>query len=150
MTICNTPSGLLCASNVFYAQLVSSEFLKSQCYPRCPLECFSAEYNGYASYVQFNADLYMDVVRNRANFLSIYDNQTLSDQAIRSGLTKVSFYYDELSYTEITEAPAMNQVALMAAIGFMGMFLGMSFMTLVESVDIVFRIVLQMISNNNF
>jgi hypothetical protein len=92
----------------------------------------------------------MDVVRNRTNFLSMYDNQTLSDQAIRNGLTKVSFYYDELSYTEITEAPAMNQVALMAAIGgFMGMFLGMSFMTLVELVDILFRIVWQMISDNN-
>jgi hypothetical protein len=28
VTICNTPSGLLCASNVFYTQLVSPEFLK--------------------------------------------------------------------------------------------------------------------------
>ena len=78
--------------------------------------------------------------------MSTYDNQTLSDQAIRSGLTKVNLYYDELSYIEITEAPAMNQVALMAAIGgFMGMFLGMSFMTLVELVDIVFRIVYKQI-----
>ena len=110
--------------------------------------CFSVEYNGYASYVQFNADLYMDVVRNRTNFLSIYDNQTLSDQAIRSGLTKVSFYYDELSYTEITEAPAMNQVALMAAIGgFMGMFLGMSLMTFVEILDIVVRLILHKITS---
>ena len=56
-------------------------------------------------------------------------------------MTKVNLYYDELSYIEITEAPAMNRVALMAAIGgFMGMFLGMSFMTLVELVDIVFRV----------
>ena len=86
------------------------------------------------------------MVKNRTNFLSTYDNQTLSDQAIRSGLTKVNLYYDELSYIEITEAPAMNQVALMAAIGgFMGMFLGMSFMTLVELVDIVFRIVYKQI-----
>ena len=78
--------------------------------------------------------------------MSIYDNQTLSDQAIRNGLTKVNLYYDELSFTEITEAPAMNEVALMAAIGgFMGMFLGMSFMTLVELVDIMFRIVLMKI-----
>jgi acid-sensing ion channel 2 len=114
---------------------------KLQCYSRCPLECFSVDYNAYASYVQFNSDLYLDVVKNRTNFLSTYDNQTLSDQAIRNGLTKVNLYYDELSYIEITEAPAMNQVALMAAIGgFMGMFLGMSFMTLVELVDIVFRI----------
>ena len=86
------------------------------------------------------------MAKNRTNFLSTYDNQTLSDQAIRSGLTKVNLYYDELSYIEITEAPAMNQVALMAAIGgFMGMFLGMSFMTLVELVDIVFRIVYKQI-----
>ena len=86
------------------------------------------------------------MVKNRTNFLSTYDNQTLSDQAIRSGLTKVNLYYDELSYIEITEAPAMNQVALMAAIGgFMGMFLGMSFMTLVELVDIVFRVVYKQI-----
>ena len=82
----------------------------------------------------------MDVVKSRTNFLSKYDNKTLDTQHILNKLSRVNIFYDSLSYTQITESVSMNLVSLLAAIGgFMGMFLGMSLMTLVEFLDILMR-----------
>ncbi len=82
----------------------------------------------------------MDVVKSRTNFLSKYDNKTLDTQLILNKLSRVNIFYDSLSYTQITESVSMNLVSLLAAIGgFMGMFLGMSLMTLVEFLDILMR-----------
>ena len=82
----------------------------------------------------------MDVVKSRTNFLSKYDNKTLDTQLVLNKLSRVNIFYDSLSYTQITESVSMNLVSLLAAIGgFMGMFLGMSLMTLVEFLDILMR-----------
>jgi len=82
----------------------------------------------------------VDVVKSRTNFLSKYDNKTLDTQLVLNKLSRVNIFYDSLSYTQITESVSMNLVSLLAAIGgFMGMFLGMSLMTLVEFLDILMR-----------
>ena len=93
-----------------------------------------------------NKDVYVDVVKRRTNFLSKYDNKTLDTPIILNRLARVNIFYDSLSYTQITESVSMNLVSLLAAIGgFMGMFLGMSLMTLVELLEIFLRIVLNRI-----
>ncbi len=90
----------------------------------------------------------MDLIKKRENFLSKYDNETLSDESIKNGLVKINIFYDSLSYTQITESAKMNKVSLLASIGgFMGMFLGMSLMTFVEILDIVVRLILHKLSS---
>ena len=115
--ICNTATSLACAGNIYYTKLLSSDFLNDNCVSQCPLECNIIEYNAYESHVEFNSDIYLDVISNRTSFLSIYDNETLSEAAIRNGLSKVNVYYGELAFTQITESASMNEVSLMASIG---------------------------------
>ena len=95
-----------------------------------------------------NKDVYVDVVKRRTNFLSKYDNKTLDTPIILNRLARVNIFYDSLSYTQITESVSMNLVSLLAAIGgFMGMFLGMSLMTLVEFLDILMRFSIRKLSS---
>ena len=135
-----------CAYNVYFDIINKIGFHEENCYPLCPLECVSTNYNAFITHNQFSKDLYVDFVKNRKNFLSKYDSKTLDTQIILNRLTRVNIYYDSLSYTLITESIGMNMVSLVAAIGgFMGMFLGMSLMTLVELLEIFLRIVLNRI-----
>ena len=88
----------------------------------------------------FSKDIYLDVVKSKHNFLSKYDNKTLELENIEKKLTRVNIYYETLSYTQLSESVSMNMVSLLAAVGgFMGMFLGCSFITLLELLEILFR-----------
>ena len=89
----------------------------------------------------------MDLIKKRENFLSKYDNETLSDESIKNGLVKINIFYDSLSFTQITESVKMNKVSLLASIGgFMGMFLGMSLMTFIEILELLVRLILDKIN----
>ena len=119
---------------------IGTKFFKENCYPLCPLECNTTQYKTYQSSNHFDSEIYFDVVRERTNFISEYDDQTLSNEAIQKGLVKVNIFYESLSYTQIQETVKMNEVTLIATIdGFMGMFLGGSLMTFVELFDILIR-----------
>ena len=142
--ICNTIEQLDCAFHVYFEQILASNFFEKNCYPLCPLECNTTEYNAYQSINMFSKDVYLDVIKAKKKFISKYDNKTLNDQAIINGILKVNIYYDSLSYTQITESVSMNQVSLLAAIGgFMGLFLGMSLMTLVELLEIFMKFLIK-------
>ena len=142
--ICNTVEQLDCAFSIYFETILAANFFEKNCYPLCPLECNTTEYNAYQSINTFSKEVYLDVVKNRTRFVSKYDNGTLTTGAILNGLLKVNIYYDSLSYTQITESVSMNQVSLLAAIGgFMGLFMGMSLMTLVELLEICMKFLLK-------
>ena len=135
-----------CAYSVYFDVINKPGFHEKNCYPLCPLECVSTDYNAYITHNQFSKEIFVDIVKKRTNFLSKYDNKTLDTINILNRLTRVNIFYDSLSYTLITESVGMNVVSLVAAIGgFMGMFLGMSLMTLVELLEIFLRILLNRI-----
>ena len=139
-TNCNSNTEMTCLYKVYHDKVLAPNFFKENCYPLCPLECSTTQYKTYQTSNLFDPEIYLDVVRERTNFLSEYDDQTLSDAAIRSGLVKVNIYYESLSYTQVQETVKINEVSLIATIGgFMGMFLGASLMTFVEIFDIMIK-----------
>ncbi len=145
---CHTLEQFTCLNRVYFEKVLSNDFMKVNCYPLCPSQCQTKVYKTHQSMNQFCTEPYVDLIRERKNFLSKYDNQTLSPESIKSNLVKVNIYYDSLSYTQITESAKMNKVSLLASIGgFMGMFLGMSLMTFVEILDIVVRLILHKITS---
>ena len=147
-TFCSTVEQLNCLNSIHFEKIVDTSFMKKNCFPLCPLECYTNEYKTYQSSSQFSAETYLDLIKKRKRFESKYDSETLSDENIRQGLVKLNIYYDSLSYTQITESAKMNKVSLLASIGgFMGMFLGMSLMTFVEILDILVRLILHKMSN---
>ena len=132
-----------CAYNVYFDVINKASFYEKNCYPLCPIECVSTNYNAFITYNYFSKEIYVDEVRKRKNFKSKYDNKTLYRSNILNKLTRVNIFYDSLSYTLITESVSMNGVSLLAAIGgFMGMFLGMSLMTQIEFLEIILRLFL--------
>ena len=65
----------------------------------------------------------------------------MSLEDVENGIVKLNIYYDSLTYTESTESVSINFVSLFSSIGgFMGLFLGMSVMTLVEILEIIINI----------
>ena len=142
--ICNTVEEWDCAFDVFFNLINKPGFFELKCYTFCPLECNTTDFNAFITQNGFSKDLYIDVIQSKANFRSQYDNKTLDTSKVLKRLLRVNIFYDSLSYTQITESVSMNGVSLLAAIGgFMGMFLGMSLMTLVEILEIFLRIVLK-------
>ena len=140
-TICNTIEQMDCAYGIYFNIINKPGFFEESCYQLCPLECSTTEFNSFLTINSFSKEIYLDVVKSKQNFVSKYDNKTLSDEKILNKITKVNIYYETLSRTTLTESVSLNGVSLLASIGgFMGMFLGMSLMTLVEFFEIFFRI----------
>jgi hypothetical protein len=142
---CSTIKELQCASAV-KKYTIETDYLSSVCYQECPEECFKAIYNGIQTFNNFNTDIYLNSISKRKNFLSIYDNQTLSEENIRNGLTKLKIYYALLSYRQLDDSITLDSIGLLGAIGGFGaLFLGVSLLSLVEILDIIVRFVSEML-----
>ena len=134
--ICSTFDELKCEQRI-KNDYINSAYLKNSCNPRCPIECYSTRYDGYQSFNNFNRNVYLDLVKEKTNFLSAFDNRTLSDEAIYAGLSKVNVFFNSLSYTQMEDTASLDGVALLGSIGgFAGLFLGMSLLSLVEVMSV--------------
>jgi len=142
VSYCTKDVELACVS---LAKKNQRKYFKSVCEQECPEACYRVEYNGLQTFNNFNTDIYLSKIRNKKNYLSIFDNETLNDDAIRIGLSKVNIYYSSLSYRIIKDSIALDSVGLLAAIGgFAGLFLGLSLLSLVEIFDILIRFGLEL------
>ena len=71
-------------------------------------------------------------------------------ETIEDNIVKLNVYYESLTYVVMTESIYMSFVSLFSSIGgFMGMFLGMSVMTLVEIFEIIFKFFSKILSNKH-
>jgi len=117
ITNCHTLEQFNCLNRVYFEKVLSNDFMKINCYPFCPSQCQTTVYKTQTTMNKISTEPYIDLVRKRTNFLSKYDNKTLSDEAIKNSIVKVNIYYESLSYTQITESAKMNKVSLLASIG---------------------------------
>ena len=100
---------------------------------------------------QFSAEIYHDFFKENTAFKSKFDEEEITLKMVKEGLTKLNIYYDSLTYTEMTESISMNSVSLLSSIGgFMGMFLGMSLMTLVEILEIFIKLIYSFFDRKKF
>ena len=106
----------------------------------CPLECIRTEYKTSISNSQFLSEIYFDYIKNNSAFSSKYDEDELTIDFIADDIVKLNIYYESLTYTLTEESVSINLVSMFSSIGgFMGMFLGMSIMTLVELLEIIIK-----------
>ena len=66
---------------------------------------------------QFSPEIYYDFFKENAAFKSKFDEEEISLNIVKEGLTKLNIYYDSLTYTEMTESISMNSVSLLSSIG---------------------------------
>ena len=117
----------------------------------CPLECQSQRYVFSTSTAEFPSDSMASIMLNDTNLLKGLDylNQPKTIGSIRSAYTYVNIYFDYTGYTLVTEAPAQELVDLLSSVGgTMGLYLGISFLSFVEAVELVILLLLKCFSFN--
>ncbi|RNA28344.1 acid-sensing ion channel 1 isoform X2 [Brachionus plicatilis] len=117
----------------------SNDFLLiyEKCFEECPLECSGMWFDKIVSFNHFSSSKYQELFENYNGTEKIYLNrkESFDDIAI------VNIYYRSLSYTQISENPTIEIVDLFSSVGGIGgLFLGISVLTLVEFVELLFII----------
>ena len=138
---CFTNNQIICSINLYFDKISKEDdFINKNCIPLCPLECNRTEFKTSLTNSQFGSEFYLDFIVNKTAFKSKYDDEELTTAKITEEIVKLNIYYESLTFTEMTESASMDFVSLISSIGgFMGMFLGMSVMTLVEILEIIFK-----------
>ena len=131
----------MCSINTYLEKIIKNEdFINQNCIHQCPLECNRTEYKTSLTNSHFAYEIYFDLINKISTLKSKYDDEDLSLKTIQEGIVKLNIYYESLAYVEMSESISMNLVSLFSSIGgFMGMFLGMSLMTLVEVLEIIIK-----------
>ena len=131
-----------CPSNLLDSFISDESPDFKQCSQLCPLECkknifsYAISSSGYITekYAELN---YM----NNSIITSKYNGSKVTYEDIKSGVVILNIYYDDLSYTDVTESVKINENQLIANIGgSLGLCIGMSILSLVELFEILFEV----------
>jgi acid-sensing ion channel 5 len=121
----------------FYNFQINLPYL-DYCKSACPYECNSMEYEILSHTALYPTSFYTNILYNYSNTRGL--NLSLSE--IPQAFVKVYIYYDSLRYTKTVQSSQMEMSDLMANIGGnLGLFLGMSFLTFAEIIEISFNTV---------
>ena len=97
------------------------------CYQKCPIECDHIVYNTKSNYVGLLPDFYSN--ENKLNNIS------------KDDLILINIYYPKLEYISVEQMAKTEFFDLISNIGgTFGLFLGFSFFTFVELIEIIFEL----------
>ena len=140
-TVCMTFEETLCLSDFFYGTYLASNFIEHNCLPLCSLECNLTEYKISSSSIPLLGDLYYEYIRQNTNITSDFIDRRLNKDTVTYSIVAVNIFYDSLSYYLSTEEPKLNIVGLLAAMGRnVGLFMGVSLLSICEIIEILFHI----------
>ena len=109
----------ICDFNIWYGILnkFQKEGPNEICEDQCPIECNTISYD--------------------INVIASYNPNDY-----KNNVSKVDIYYDDFSYTSITDQQKITSDSLFGAVGgLLGLFLGASLMSAFEFVDIAFHLI---------
>lgn len=108
---------------------------------KCPLECLTIDYRGSVSFSDIVAARVRDKINKNIFIKSKFDNKTITYEKLKKTVLDVSVYYEELSYTFVSQSPDVELLDLSANIGgLLGLFVGTSFLSLVEILEMAFEV----------
>ncbi|CAF0924898.1 unnamed protein product [Brachionus calyciflorus] len=124
-----------CMNSKIENDFKESSIENDACQSQCPLECNSMNYKIFYSFTDFIKEKNNDDINKFYNFTGTNRRQMKND------LVSLYFYYETLSYEEIKEKESIDLVGLLSNLGgIAGLFLGISFLSLVEIIEIAFQI----------
>lgn len=129
-----------------------SQDVKSICGDECPLECNKAVYSITTSFVEYPSKSYARILRQNKKIQAFFDGNltAMTDEALKKSLLQLNVYYAELSYEVYSESQKTSLVDLVSGIGgTLGLFLGMSFLSFVEFIDLIVQICLVLIKSQS-
>ena len=116
-----------------------------QCNSACPFECYSIDYS-----VTTHRNLYPTSVEQYGIYNQIVTGgKNISYDSIPESFLKVCIYYHSMQYTQTLQIASMQTSDLMSNFGgTLGLFLGLSLLSFVEAVDILFKLFQILITQN--
>ena len=142
---CYEQIDLTCITNSYLTYLNNNQ--DTFCYAQCPLECNEIQISLSTSYSNYPSLWYGTLMMNNSAFVNMVQqtapaNTTIDYSFIQQNTLLLNVFYNTMGYTYIEESPAMTIDALIAAFGGnVGLFLGVTILSLVEFVEIIFYMI---------
>ena len=136
-----------CLSGIglFYSLYYFSQFfiadVATQCID-CPLECDSEFYTLTTSSLAYPTKIYADMLANQTQIKNRFNNIPPTYEQLKQSIASVNINYNQLGYTQINEIQKISVTDLVTNIGgTMGLFLGLSFLSFFEIVELLVELV---------
>ena len=120
-----------------YVKFKSSK-INEECLALCPLECESINYDLLiSSTASLSKQGYDSIEKLIDRFTSGFSQNKLTYDEVRQRFIVLNVYYADLSYVRISETPKTSFFDLLSNLGgTLGLYIGISFLSLVELVEI--------------
>lgn len=115
----------------------------SICGKECPLECDSVVYNLYTSQSEYPSKVYANSLMNNPIIMGKFasNNVSMSYDTLKRAMLQITVFYGNLGYQQFDEKQKYKFEDLVSGIGgTLGLFLGMSFLSFAEILDILLQI----------
>ena len=137
---CRTDVELNCTNNIFSDEYISS-YVPTECPKYCPLECNTTEFRISYSSAELFGDLCVDFINENPNLSEDFVNRPINMETAKRSFAYFFVAYDSLTYSYSSESPSMDAVALLANLGgTLGLFMGISALTICEIFEIFFEL----------
>jgi hypothetical protein len=115
-------------------------FSQRTCLPLCPLECNQTIFDTKLSSLKtISWKYYLGLIER--NLSSGFLKLPIKPETATESFVSLSIFYESLSYSITTESPQMDWISLLGSIGGnLGLFLGVSFFSLCELVEVLIEI----------
>lgn len=143
--VCNSLNNFFL--NCFLKRYVEffSEDVPPSCRDKCPLECESITYDLSTSSSEYPSPIYGDILKDNPIIQAKFSGNLsqITYESLKRNMVQISVFYGDLGYDQYEEQAKMDITDLVSNIGgTLGLFLGMSFLSFVEFIDILLQIFL--------
>ena len=131
---CLTIDKMKCSINQY--NTFAAKDISQDCMDQCPLECESVSYDLTLSSSDYPSQFMYDQYKSMFPQITSYD-------LFKKSAVSLNVYYSMLAYTQLTEIKKTEVIDLFSNIGgTLGLYIGISFLSLIELVEIVFEVLL--------
>ncbi|CAF0734924.1 unnamed protein product [Brachionus calyciflorus] len=153
----NKAAGCQSVDDVLCVKDAETEFYNgsgiNKCYNYCPNECYQVIYDTKINIAKYPSKWYTSILKNSIissdpffNFLNTSDYLNLQQTILM-----VNIYYENMYYTLLKDTPEVTIELLIAYIGGnLGLFMGISLLSLVEFFEFTFNLVYTFVKRRNF
>ena len=119
--------------------------VESICGDQCPLECSSSRYDSFVNTAEYPAPIYANSLMQNPLIQAKYASKLseLTYDSLKRNMIGISVYYGDLGYDQFDEMEAMSVLDTVSNIGgTLGLFLGTSFLSFAEIIDVIIQIII--------
>jgi len=141
---CMEDADVTCTST-FFSKVISGA-TDIDCQNECPPECSKVSYDFESSSSDFPSKKYFEILLQDPDIdvssSLTEDGVPVEFEEVERRIVSVSIYFNELSYTKISESPKTSIVDLIASIGgTFGLCLGLSLLSFIELIHLVIMLI---------